>query len=259
MILFGTKCLLPLLVLLSAGQNVLALPGLFAKEVNSVSNYKLGKSGAFNIKALTIDAVKYPVNGVHAMEATYSVKGEKHSATVICANGQTNYLPFNIYKSMYSGDYNRFETNDPPMYFYSVIKKLSDIPDYNCYLIVRPKSVKQMKLRKWSLHNAFVRDAYIENGYLVFCSVDKVSPIELVGYNIFSGKIENRLIKEQNDNFYRALMIIYMGDSNSVSMDEASRYATSISNDLAIPEINGQTSLSNSINGQELPPPPYTP
>ncbi|KAI9596218.1 hypothetical protein BDF19DRAFT_438482 [Syncephalis fuscata] len=109
MMLSGAKSILPLLVLLSVGQSVLASPNLLSKkkEVDPTFGYELGQPGAFNIGSLTINQNSLLKEGAYIMLAKYAVKKDAEAnAKVICGN------------------------------IYSVIKKFVPKTNFVCYLVV---------------------------------------------------------------------------------------------------------------------------
>ncbi|KAI9591352.1 hypothetical protein BDF19DRAFT_426383 [Syncephalis fuscata] len=243
-------------LLLSAGQSMAMLKLIFG-ENDPVFGYQLGRSGAFDIKGLTLNNNAVERNGAYVMEGKYY--------------------------DMYSGDFNVFESNSPPSSFYSIVKKFTLNDGYLCYMAVNPQCkesiytysisesvtpqvaksrfsnlvgfIKDMETKGWSiidaikhselnirlsvLANMLIRllDGCIDGDRITFTSVDRVRPLDMVG-RFSNGRVYDIEIEKMNNRLWYCLAIFYRKIEPSLQFKDAVKHVRKEYKDLAIPTIH---------------------
>ncbi|KAI9595803.1 hypothetical protein BDF19DRAFT_440103 [Syncephalis fuscata] len=260
-----TNYLLSLLVLLSVGQSIAALPNnLDAKDF--VSEYQLGQPGAFGIKSLVINKDAVKKEGAYVMEGKYIVDGSyRLNARVICRNEPTKYLPFRFYQEMYSGDFNMFESNSLQSPFYSVIKKFTLDKGYLCYMTansmckktvqsyrtdkyVEPQVaksrllnfislIKDMKAKGWLIISAVSSDGCIDDNRITFSSIDRMSPMD-TAFPTIDGRVNDNQIIMENERLWMWLAYFYLKTEPSLRYLQALKDVKDKYKDLAISITN---------------------
>ncbi|KAI9596242.1 hypothetical protein BDF19DRAFT_438566 [Syncephalis fuscata] len=251
MMLSGAKSILPLLVLLSVGQSVLASPNLLSK--------KKGQPGAFNIGSLTINQNSLLKEGAYIMLAKYAVKKDAEAnAKVICGNSNTKHNSFIAYQYLYHGDYNAYEPDAPFNPVYSVIKKFVPKTNFVCYLVVergcgtsaddvvRYSNIKQsekLKIYTQTLNRKIVYHGSVEKS---ICVTNSRAVIGIINYlrpfkshpSYPSQGLNDNAITEVNDRVLLNLVDFYKKIEPGLEFEDASEIVRNDYERFALPTIN---------------------
>ncbi|KAI9596180.1 hypothetical protein BDF19DRAFT_439872 [Syncephalis fuscata] len=137
-------------MLLSAGQSMAGIADFAAKQGSNLMSfiatkdptfeYGLDRPDALGVEGLSIDYSMSLKEGAYITQGKYFVKkDDQRNVRVLYGNSQTENWTFRLFKNMYSGDYNMFETPKPtPHPLYSVIKKAPPQKGYDCYVVLNP-------------------------------------------------------------------------------------------------------------------------
>ncbi|KAI9597005.1 hypothetical protein BDF19DRAFT_437462 [Syncephalis fuscata] len=237
MMLSGTSYFLPLLVLLSAGQSMAGIADFAAKQGSNLMNfvatkdptfeYGLGRPGALGVEGLSIDSSMSLKEGAYITQGKYFVKkDDQRNVRVLCGNSQTENWTFRLFKNMYSGDYNMFETPKPtprpPQKGYDcyvVLNPGCGIPLYNYF---RPV-ISDLKSKQWWINGDQSRAICITQNAVVVGYANGVVPINSIA-----------AVDRSNDELWKSLAFSYKKFNAGLMDNQAEDYVKKQYKDLAI-------------------------